>query len=564
MTNATRPTAAMIWKEGRETLKWAALVLLGTAIAVVLVLWNHRGTDLVERGYAHPGTPLLTEEFQAVTIVAGAAAALLIALAQTLPEKRLDKWAFLIHRPVTPSRLLIGKIMAGLGLYVLAVGLPYAAAVIWVATPGHVPAPFEPGMLLAGTADLLAGVMYYFAGMVIGLREARWYGSRVLALAPAIVGSFAVFLVHDFWQALLVIGLVTVVLATAAWANFVTGGNYDPQPRPSKVALGGSVFAVLVMLGGFGVALLTELLPRSQNVVEFSNYSMTASGKVVRFTQYPGNGGSMKVTDPNGQPLPEFEGVSDWQAYNEKLGRPLEVGLSINPQWATLSWVQSYRHAERYFHQVSPADTTIQPSRAYWYFVNGRGYVVGYDMRDRSVTGYFTPDGFHSQLQQASRRFDAERSPAALVMGSGTDLWLPSGVYRFRMTEPRVEVAFSTPPAEQLLAAGAAYAEADPNARTMQQPRLAFEAFATSSRVYVRPADARPMFSAPLEHSVKDYPTVSVSETRDGRYVLWYAPGYDSAAAWRRPHHLTELSAKGEVLGRYDLPGLGPPVSNSE
>ena len=42
-------------------------------------------------------------------------------------------------------------------------------------------------MALPWLADVLTGLVYYFAGMLTAQREARWYGSRCLGLAAALV-----------------------------------------------------------------------------------------------------------------------------------------------------------------------------------------------------------------------------------------------------------------------------------------------------------------------------------------------------------------------------------------
>ncbi len=75
--------------------------------------------------------------------------------------------------------------ITGVALYMLAVGLPFTWSVVWAAVPGHFAGPFRWGTALPWLADILTGVVYYFAGMLAAQREARWYGSRGLSLAAA-------------------------------------------------------------------------------------------------------------------------------------------------------------------------------------------------------------------------------------------------------------------------------------------------------------------------------------------------------------------------------------------
>jgi len=108
---------------------------------------------------------------------------------QTRNEAHRDLWAFLIHRPVTRAEIFWSKTMAGLCLYIFGAGLPLLILVLVVRMPGHVAAPFEWAMVLPLVSIFLSGVAYYFAGLLTGLRQARWYGSRIFGLGLAIVES---------------------------------------------------------------------------------------------------------------------------------------------------------------------------------------------------------------------------------------------------------------------------------------------------------------------------------------------------------------------------------------
>jgi hypothetical protein len=121
-------------------------------------------------------------------------------------------------------------------LYLLALIIPTAVTVSLAATPGHVAAPFDWLMVLPWLADILTGLVYYFAGMVVAQREARWYGSRCLPLAAGIFVSLVVWTLPEFWQALLAIALLCGLMAVAAWGSVVSGGDYRLQPRRAQIA----------------------------------------------------------------------------------------------------------------------------------------------------------------------------------------------------------------------------------------------------------------------------------------------------------------------------------------
>src|SRR5262249_41198354 len=124
---------------------------------------------------------------------------------QVFFESGGDRRSLLLHRPISHTQVFLGKAVAGLGLYLLALGIPFAYAVARAAPPGHVGAPFRWAMVLPWLADILAGVVYYFAGMLAAQRDGRWYGGRGLGLAAAVLCSFLVWFVPEFGQALLVI-----------------------------------------------------------------------------------------------------------------------------------------------------------------------------------------------------------------------------------------------------------------------------------------------------------------------------------------------------------------------
>jgi hypothetical protein len=163
-----------------------------------------------------------------------------------------DKRSLLLHRPLSPSRIFPGEVIAGVSLYLAALLVPTAAAVTLAATPGHVAAPFVWPMVLPWLADVLTGLVYYFAGLLVAQREARWYGSRCLPPAAGLLASLVVWNVPEFGHALAAIAVFSGVVAVGAWGSFLAGGAYAEQPRSAQCALGVTLLAglsVLVFVG---------------------------------------------------------------------------------------------------------------------------------------------------------------------------------------------------------------------------------------------------------------------------------------------------------------------------
>jgi ABC-type transport system involved in cytochrome c biogenesis ATPase subunit len=178
---------------------------------------------------------------------------------------------------------------AGLSLLFAAVGLPYLLAVAWAALDGKLGAPFYPGMAAPGVLDLLAGAMYFFAGMLVGQREARWYGSRILVLGIPLVASGLTWIVPEYWQAALVVLLGTAITATAAWGTFRAGGAAAPQPWISRAALGSMVFTGASIAAMLALAFVSDFLPESPQPGELSSWPFSPTwlpdGTIVRLQQ---------------------------------------------------------------------------------------------------------------------------------------------------------------------------------------------------------------------------------------------------------------------------------------
>ena len=186
---------ALIQKDLRENLKVAligllifSLLLLQAYQQSIMALTNLLADRGAELNAVQPLlSPTLLMEAAYFCAIFGA----MLGWLQTRNEAHRDLWAFLIHRPVTRTKIFQGKTIAGLCLYLLGAGLPLTILVMVVRWPGHIAAPFAWAMVLPLFSILLTGVAYYFAGVLTGLRQARWYASRgfgiVLAIATSLV-----------------------------------------------------------------------------------------------------------------------------------------------------------------------------------------------------------------------------------------------------------------------------------------------------------------------------------------------------------------------------------------
>lgn len=234
---------AMILKELKVNLKWALLGCVAWSVCLFAYAWNSAPPTVAYRG-------MLSFSAQAVTVLLFPLVGFLLGLVQMLPESRRDAWAFLVHRPLSRGRIFASKAAAGLLLYFAAVLLPALAFLVWMLRPDALALPFEWRMLLPASADLATGAIYYFAGLLVAMRQARWVGTRLWPLFAAVVVSVLVcrlggwpgfsiwFFSMTLWPFswLILVG-VAAGLVIAAYGAFQSGGTSGQQPRVCRWGL---------------------------------------------------------------------------------------------------------------------------------------------------------------------------------------------------------------------------------------------------------------------------------------------------------------------------------------
>ena len=298
---------ALIRKELRENLK---LAVLGFVVFTVLVVWSWRdyavmmkdvllGLRSLEGYHLQPvGSGLIFVGTAWLCVIFGA----VLGWMQIFNERHRDLWAFLVHRPISRTQIFFGKVIAGLGIYIVAAGLPLVCFIAWAGIPGHVAAPFEWGMVLPIAWLFLAGIAFYFAGMLTVLRRARWYASRTFGLGLA----FMVLLANAvpnwrFWQILVAMLIGIAILAAAVWGGFHSDGHYKGQPALGKLGLTASITVGAGVVAFIVFALLASLIPNLFNSDRWAMYVITKDGTIYKEVQ--GGRRPPEFVDLDGKPL---------------------------------------------------------------------------------------------------------------------------------------------------------------------------------------------------------------------------------------------------------------------
>jgi hypothetical protein len=381
----------MLWKELRENLLWALLALAGIGCVEAYGLVGHfRGDGPV---------PLMKSAFLMASTWGSAAFGVLLGLIQILPEQKRDRWAALLHRPVSRDVIFFGKAISGVLLYLLATVPPLLASIWYSSRPGNLQGPFSTGFILPGLVDLLAGIGYYFAGLFAGLRRGWWCGPRISGFAVALImtnliSSEAV----SIQFALALIAVEIVVFLGAAFGAMRTNGSFSKQPCWSRVCvmtITATACLVALLFALEFCSFLNSFLPEPPAV-----------GKAPAKNPYV-------YRDAAGKEL-----VRPSAGQQKRGGEIAAMGLKLF----------GYRSVEDHRFEIFALGGEESPDiqkqaggierHEHWYYVKNQRLILGYD--EAGLIGSIGEDGFHPGREKAVPFKDE------LVPGSADRPWKPS------------------------------------------------------------------------------------------------------------------------------------------
>jgi hypothetical protein len=376
---------ALCWKELRENIKWALLAMVALGVAEMLALYH---TDENQQySYFNIGITLCKTTFLLVTTFGSAAAAFLIGSLQILPELRRDQWAALLHRPAPRSVIFLGKVTAGLILYALATLPPFLLSVWLVATPGHFPSPFVPGMVQPGVADICTGLAYYFAALALALQRDKWMGLRAFPILAAFHCSVVANTCLFFYTAMVAALLMALVLFVAGWGTMLHPDRLGARPWPARLAFLAMVFYGASGLGEVAQSILEKVGPGGHSL--FSRYEFTRQGVPVRIKFQ--DGVCISVTDPDGRPIPG----ADFQPSRIRGHADILNGISSyigdSHGWKPESYPHTYRDYDDY---ITDSPLYGYPKPQQWFFVTSSRSLIGYQLLTKKAFARFGQDGF--------------------------------------------------------------------------------------------------------------------------------------------------------------------------
>jgi ABC-type transport system involved in multi-copper enzyme maturation permease subunit len=433
---------AMLWKEARETILFAAIMALLVGVVLGwLVVVESRSIANGNGNYYTAGDAFLNG---AITIL-GPLAALVLGAAQFIMESRPDRFGFVVHRPVSRAQLFWSKVVTGLGLYLVAMLIPPAIAMAWASRPYNIPLPFTWDMALPVLSDIAAGIPFYFAAVLVARRsESGWVGSRLLPAAAPILSAAASYAVPGFgWSLLFTLGAAAIVI-TPAYGLYVAGGQYRPMGRPAKATLTVIIGIALIMTGALAIALVDELLRFNRASARYEQATLAFDKQGLPVILHQDNSGWF-VTDLQSTRLPKPEMPNRTTASSDMLLQTTSIYDDISTRFQP--------HTPTcYFAPV----TYDQDGVSWFRRTGGTGdYLVGYGRLSRRLVGAIGVHGFEPGVAVPRAPFAGPLNVVTYSLGgSRSRHWLISGgdtLYRLQ-PDLKLEPIYKAPEAIRRLA----------------------------------------------------------------------------------------------------------------
>ena len=543
-------------KDLRENLK---IALIGLGLFALLLLVNYQSCIATLTNTLHGNwsglddalQPLLSQSLLAEAAFFCAIFGAALGWLQTRNEAHRDLWAFLIHRPVTRTEIFRGKASAGMCLYFFGAGLPVAIFIAVVKMPGHIAAPFEWAMTLPLISIFLTGFAFYFAGMLTGLRQARWFVSRCFGLGLALLAAINVFNMPDFWMSLIFSIMATVILALAASGAYQTGGFYRGLSPLKKLALIISLMAGcgVVMSAVFGLLVSLVLSPFSPENSIYSYYQMTRDGTIYQVTNR--NGEITDITSLDGQPLMSrvTKGKMEPKEFNELCSYGGTVNTILNRHHESNT---GFYGRSRFFKLWNITDKTL------WY-LDRHGVLIGFDGRTRQSVGELA-----AKNGEISEPFLADQYAYHYysAYNDGPQKLLPSAksVYRVNFKDRTVQPIFTLTNDDEI---GGYTLEGMNHVDRVGERRI----FITTRKTVSLLDEDAVVFTVPYAPIFSDYPTVQLNfldvkrgqtNVTGNRYSLWFRPDDNKnfKSGWKMTQHILWLTGDQKISKSLDLPTL--------
>ncbi len=299
----------LIWKELRENVK---LLPIGVFICGVICWMSLPSAN---------NSYLIATKLVNYLAIASPLLAFALGVVQAFRDLQPAARAYLTHRNVTESDVFLSKTIAGFLIYAAAIVVPLLVMASWIGIQGMDRFPMRPAQTIPACVLALAAFVLHPAAMMMMVRSASWWGTRLLPLVLA--GGFQVPVVATLGTGgfkgagiCLPVALIALVwlIATArqTWIAYVDDPTSlrlaNPARRrwllPSYLLI--CVVIVALSAAGFTIALTEEMLrPSIRGPYQYSRVAIdedTGQAWFVTFQQeYVQSKGEYKNTTIGGE-----------------------------------------------------------------------------------------------------------------------------------------------------------------------------------------------------------------------------------------------------------------------
>lgn len=179
-------------KELRESLGLAALAVLGMTWAVSQLMGFSILSSLTGQMQSQNVLAFINDGFTSYAAIFVGGMTIALGLKQSAWEHGRGTYHFLLHRPISRRSIIGTKLAVGLLLTLLILAGAILTYGRWVSIPGNRAAPFEWSMSVQAWKLAMVLPIVYLGAFLSGMRPGRWFGTRLMPLAGAILwASFA-------------------------------------------------------------------------------------------------------------------------------------------------------------------------------------------------------------------------------------------------------------------------------------------------------------------------------------------------------------------------------------
>jgi len=190
---------ALAIKELRES---AGLAVLGVLCAIGIVGPLMGITVVPMGGSMRSWYPFVNELHLSSQALALGFFAFLLGLKQTAWEIHQGTFQFLFHRPMPRHLVFAVKLVIGAVIVLVINAFMIGLFGWWSATPGNHASPFFWSMALPSWKLGVSLLLVYLGAFLSGVRQARWFGTRLVPMAFSIACVYTTYLSPWWWSSL--------------------------------------------------------------------------------------------------------------------------------------------------------------------------------------------------------------------------------------------------------------------------------------------------------------------------------------------------------------------------